>query len=151
MVFQVRSRQQVIIQVVLQAVVLPICIILMSVLILILASLLANMFFAVHFNVHTTGAIVVTGASSGIGEHAASTLAATSSFTVFAGVRKQADADRLESLYPGIRAIFIDVTSRESIAAAVSSVVDKNPNLPLVGLVNNAGVQADLPIELQVH
>ena len=103
-----------------------------------------------HFRVHSSGVIVVTGASSGIGEHAASTLAASTGYTVFAGVRKQADADRLQTTYPGLRTVFLDVTSEESIAAAVE-VVTINTSEPLVALVNNAGVQSDLPIELQAR
>ena len=59
----------------------------------------------------------------------------------------QADADRLKAAYPRIRTLFLDVTSAESIAAAVEHVVANGH--PLVGLVNNAGVQSDLPIELQ--
>jgi len=111
--------------------------------------LLGDVLLCPHFKVHTTGAIVVTGASSGIGEHAASTLAATTSFTVYAGVRNMDDAVRLEASHPGLRTVFLDVTSHDSIAAAVQHVVDENPDVPLVGLVNNAGVQADRPIELQ--
>lgn len=120
----------------------------MTLLATILVLVLLNIFFTVHFDVHTTGVVVVTGASSGIGEHAASTLAATSSLTVFAGVRKQVDADRLLSTYPGLRTVFLDVTSQDSIAAAVH-LVRNSTGLPIVGLVNNAGVQSDLPVELQ--
>jgi hypothetical protein len=43
------------------------------------------------YEVHTSGAVVITGASSGIGLHAAVTLAGRG-FTVFAGVRKEQDA-----------------------------------------------------------
>ena len=68
-------------------------------------------------------------------------------YTVFAGVRKTADADRLAAAYPGIFALNLDVTKPESIKAAVEKVktVLKKKNLPLVALVNNAGVQKDLP------
>ena len=54
------------------------------------------------FRVHTSGAVVVTGASSGIGEHAAAALHALpgSDFLVFAGVRKDSDAKRSK---PSIR------------------------------------------------
>jgi len=120
----------------------------MTLLATIFVLVLLNIFFTVHFDVHTTGVVVVTGASSGIGEHAVSTLAATSSLTVFAGVRKQVDADRLSSTYPGIRTVFLDVTSQDSIAAAVH-LVRNSTGLPIVGLVNNAGVRSDLPVELQ--
>ena len=72
---------------------------------------LLSVVFAPHFRVHSYGVVVVTGASSGIGEHAASTLAATTTYTVYAGVRKQVDADRLQATYPGLRTVFLDVTS----------------------------------------
>ena len=101
------------------------------------------------FRVHTSGAVVVTGASSGIGEHAAAALHALpgSDFLVFAGVRKDSDAKRLEAKYPGMRTVRLDVTSATSIADAVQTV--KGAGLPLIGLVNNAGVQKDLPVELR--
>ena len=72
-------------------------------------------------------------------------------YTVFAGVRKAVDADRLAATYPGIFALKLDVTKPESIKAAVAKVktVLKEKNLPLVALINNAGVQKDLPGSLQ--
>ena len=115
------------------------------------AIVLVDWLVTARFQVHGFGAVIVSGASSGIGEHVASTLAATTSLTVFAGVRKPEDARRLTAKYPHVRPIFLDVTSSESIAAAVRFLVDEHPHLPLVGLVNNAGVQSDLPVELQTH
>ena len=114
-----------------------------------LLSFLLSFLFDQRFAVHSTGLILITGASSGLGEHAAAKLATTTQFTVYAGVRKQKDADRLKSTYPNIRTVLLDVTSATSIAAAVHTVVTANPTLPFVALVNNAGVQSDLPIELQ--
>lgn len=102
--------------------------------------------FQQRFAVHDTGAVVVTGASSGIGEHAASALVAKG-FTVFAGVRKQKDADRLANAYPGIRPLILDVSDADQIAAAAATVAASG--IKLVALVNNAGVQADMPVELQ--
>ena len=75
-----------------------------------------------RFEVFTSGIVVVTGASSGIGENAAGMIAARTHFTVFAGVRKQTDAHRLAHTYPGVCPVFLDVTSSESIAAAVAFV-----------------------------
>eukprot|EP00966_Prymnesium_polylepis_P032055 746240-Prymnesium_polylepis.1 len=89
---------------------------------LVVAIVLTSFLVTVSFRVHTAGAVVVTGASSGIGEDAAAALAAATSFTVYAGVRKQGDADRLEAAYPGLRTVFIDVTDAESVAAAVRHV-----------------------------
>lgn len=113
------------------------------------AMALASVLIAPHFHVHGTGVIVVTGASSGIGEDAASAIAALTSYTVFAGVRSRVDAGRLAALYPRLRTVFLDVTSGDSIAAAVDYVQNASGGLPIVALVNNAGVQSDLPIELQ--
>jgi short-subunit dehydrogenase len=116
---------------------------------LLLPSLLTYL-FAITFTVHTEGIVVITGASSGIGEQAAKTLVATTNFQVYAGVRKEKDAKRLKATYPGINTVVIDVTSQESINTAVELIQAKiTSELPFVGLVNNAGVQADLPIELQ--
>ena len=47
--------------------------------------------------VHRRGGIIVTGASTGIGRHAAETLAGRG-FTVFAGVRRAADAEKLKEV-----------------------------------------------------
>lgn len=104
-----------------------------------------------RFPVHSAGGIVVTGASSGIGEHAAAAFLAQG-YTVFAGVRKAADAERLVKAHPGIHPLTLDVTKAASIEAAVATVsaaLKEAGNLPLVALCNNAGVQKDLPIELQ--
>ena len=100
------------------------------------------------FRVHTSGAVVVTGASSGIGEHAAAALHALpgSDFLVFAGVRKDSDAKRLEAKYPGMRTVRLDVTSATSIADAVQTVKGAGlPDRPR----QQRRVQKDLPVELQ--
>ena len=68
------------------------------------------------------GFIVVTGASTGIGEAAATRLAAQG-FTVFAGVRKEADAERLQSKsLPGMRPLMIDVADDASVSRAATEV-----------------------------
>jgi NADP-dependent 3-hydroxy acid dehydrogenase YdfG len=103
-----------------------------------------------------SSAVVVTGASSGIGRHAAVELA-MKGFVVFAGVRKQADADRLRAaaVKAGynhkMKPLILDVTNRTSIDLAAAEVRReiKNLNVGLFGLVNNAGVSRDLPLELQ--
>jgi NAD(P)-dependent dehydrogenase (short-subunit alcohol dehydrogenase family) len=113
----------------------------------VLAKVTVDRLFQPVFSVHQKGVVVVTGASSGIGEDAAAAIHALGTYTVFAGVRKPADAARLEKAYPGMYAITLDVTSLKSIENAVETV--RKTGLPLVGLVNNAGVQKDLPVELQ--
>ena len=56
-------------------------------------------------------AVVVTGASSGIGR-ASALMLARSGFHVFAGVRKEEDAEALEEAFPAgrLKPLFIDVT-----------------------------------------
>ena len=81
-------------------------------------------------------AILVTGASSGIGRNLAETLAANGYF-VYAGARKQADLDALNEI-PNIQAIRLDVTRQDEIDAAVETV--RAGGKGLYGLVNNAGI-----------
>lgn len=81
-------------------------------------------------------AVLITGASSGIGRNMAETLAANG-FFVYAGARKQADIDTLNAI-ENIQAIRLDVTVQEEIDAAVDTVRDAGRGL--YGLVNNAGV-----------
>ncbi len=81
-------------------------------------------------------AILVTGASTGIGRNMAETLAANGYF-VYAGARKQADLDALSAI-DNIQGIRLDVTVQQEIDAAVETVRDGGRGL--YGLVNNAGV-----------
>jgi NAD(P)-dependent dehydrogenase (short-subunit alcohol dehydrogenase family) len=84
--------------------------------------------------------VVVTGASSGIGEACALRLA-RSGREVFAGVRTETDAERLRS--QGVEPLMLDVTDPSSIGAAA----ERLAGAPLHGLVNNAGVAVSMPIE----
>lgn len=94
------------------------------------------------------GAVVVTGASSGIGEACARRLAGLG-FQVFAGVRKPADGERLQGEIAGVTALAIDVVDADSIARAVEAVREATGGAGLAGLVNNAGVAVPAPIEHQ--
>jgi len=87
-----------------------------------------------------SGTVLVTGASSGIGEATALHLKELG-FDPVGAVRKDADAERLESR--GVRTVKLDVTDADSIAAARASLGDA----PLTGLVNNAGVAVAAPLE----
>ncbi len=123
-------------------------------------------------------AIVITGASSGIGQDLALSLA-EEGYTVFAGVRREADGFRLAALagscgvlYP----ILLDVTKEDSLVTAAQTVrewldapntsepnsratsptpspsksrsVEKRPKM-LAAVIANAGVPGDgLPLEL---
>jgi NAD(P)-dependent dehydrogenase (short-subunit alcohol dehydrogenase family) len=92
-------------------------------------------------------AVVVTGASSGIGEASALKLA-TLGFDVFAGVRKEADGERLRSESGGkVIPLSIDVTDQDSISAAAGRVTEAVGERGLAGLVNNAGVAISAPLE----
>ena len=84
----------------------------------------------------TSNAVVVTGASSGIGRRIAETLAANGYF-VYAGARKPEDIDALSKI-PNVQGIRLDVTVQSDIDAAVDTV--RAAGRGLYGLVNNAGV-----------
>ncbi len=81
-------------------------------------------------------AILVSGASSGIG-YTTAQLLADRGFHVFAGARKEVDIRDL-SRHRNITGIRLDVTSADEIAAA-ASLVDSN-TAELYGIVNNAGI-----------
>ena len=93
-------------------------------------------------------AILVTGASTGIGRKITEVLAAEG-FYVYAGARKQADLDALNAI-DNVQAIKLDVTVQEEIDAAVATVEAGGKGL--FGLINNAGVYiggpiADVPLD----
>jgi NAD(P)-dependent dehydrogenase (short-subunit alcohol dehydrogenase family) len=95
----------------------------------------------------TSGAVVVTGASSGIGR-ASALLLDSKGYRVFAGVRKEEDARELsrdgsDRLVP----IILDVTDSGQIEAAREQVAEAAGPAGLAGLVNNAGVGDGGPIE----
>ena len=112
----------------------------------------------------TLGGVVVTGASTGIGKHAALYLA-KQGFLVFAGVRKPADGEALflacqeeensnhksttknasSTRNKGgvLHPLLLDVTNPAQIMSALRTVQDelaRRGDLPFLGLVNNAGV-----------
>lgn len=89
-------------------------------------------------------AILITGASTGIG-HATALHLAEKGFTVFAGVRKESDAARLAAEHPNLRPVHLDVTDADSIAHAIN--VIRESELPLYALINNAGIAIGGPLE----
>lgn len=94
-----------------------------------------------------SGAVVVTGASSGIGR-ATALLLDQKGYRVFAGVRKQADAKALaEEASDRLTPITLDVTKERSIKAAKDKIQRAVGKDGLVGLVNNAGVGDGGPVE----
>jgi NAD(P)-dependent dehydrogenase (short-subunit alcohol dehydrogenase family) len=90
------------------------------------------------------GTVVITGASTGIG-HAAAVRLAAAGFTVYAGVRNDADGERLRA--GGLRPLTIDVTDHATIAAAAAEVEKAVGPAGLAGLVNNAGIAVSGPVE----
>jgi NAD(P)-dependent dehydrogenase (short-subunit alcohol dehydrogenase family) len=91
--------------------------------------------------------VVVTGASTGIGRAAALHLDANG-WRVFAGVRKEVDAESLrgvgsERLVP----LMLDVTDPAQIEAAAERVGGEVGEAGLDGLVNNAGIAVPGPLE----
>jgi len=81
-------------------------------------------------------AVLVTGASSGIGRKITERLAAGGYF-VYAGARKEADLKELGAI-KNVQAVRLDVTDSKDIAAAVEIITKAGRGL--YGLVNNAGV-----------
>lgn len=89
------------------------------------------------------GTVLVTGTSSGIGRATALHLA-TCGFDVLAGVRGDGDASAVQALAPErISPVILDVTAPDQVWAAA----DRARSSGLVGLVNNAGVTFQGPIE----
>ncbi len=89
-------------------------------------------------------AVLVTGASTGIG-HATALLLAREGYTVFAGVRKEADRQRLEGEHANIRPVILDVTVPADLTRAAETIAASG--LELAGIVNNAGVAVAGPLE----
>lgn len=89
-----------------------------------------------------TKAVLVTGASSGIGLSITEVLS-SNGFYVYAGARKAEDLERLDAM-DNVSAVRLDVTSDEDIAAAVAFVESEGRGL--WGIVNNAGVAVYSPL-----
>ena len=89
-----------------------------------------------------TKAVLVTGASTGIGRYVTERLAKNGYF-VYAGARKDADLEALNKI-ANVQAIRLDVTKQEDIDAAVATVTKAGRGL--YGLVNNAGVGSGGPL-----
>ena len=94
----------------------------------------------------TRGAVVITGASTGIGRACALRLTAAG-FEVLAGVRKAEDGEALAAETSGKASpVIIDVTDTDSISAAAAHIAETTGGR-LAGLVNNAGIALAGPVE----
>lgn len=91
-------------------------------------------------------AIVVTGASTGIGRAAVAS-AVTGGAHVFASVRKQADADDLTKEFgAAVTPLLFDVADEAAVRAGAAKVADALGKRRLFGLVNNAGIAVPGPL-----
>jgi NAD(P)-dependent dehydrogenase (short-subunit alcohol dehydrogenase family) len=92
-----------------------------------------------------SGAVLITGASSGMGKACALRLS-RGGFTVFAAVRKERDAQALRAA--GLFPIILDVTDEGTISEAFRTIEAAVGTAGLAGLVNNAGIAVTGPIKL---
>jgi NAD(P)-dependent dehydrogenase (short-subunit alcohol dehydrogenase family) len=90
-------------------------------------------------------AVVITGASTGIGKTTALRLS-QAGFEVFACVRKETDAHSLQKEMK-VRTLLLDVTNEAQIQAALKEVESVVGEAGLWGLVNNAGIVVAGPLE----
>ena len=94
-----------------------------------------NLLFS-SFSVAEPRAVLITGASSGIGLRTTEVLS-RSGYFVYAGARKKEDMDALNKM-PNVEAVRLDVTVQADIDAAVGQI--RAGGRELHGVVNNAGV-----------
>ena len=113
------------------------------------ASLILHIWTRKAFPVHKKGIILLTGASSGIGRHTAEHLTKVG-YTVVGTVISEKEMDELKSenirnLIP----IVVDVTNHDHCNTAINTIEKemRARNLPLVAVVNNAGILYSGPTE----
>ena len=93
------------------------------------------------------GAIVITGASTGIGRACVVELLKCG-YHVYAGVHDDNNLAALTNLAaPNLQPVICDLTKSESIAAACRQIAAQLDGRPLLGLINNAGVVVSGPVE----
>ncbi|MGW0926877.1 SDR family oxidoreductase [Streptomyces sp. NPDC002755] len=93
---------------------------------------------------HENEMIFVSGASTGMGAATARELARRG-YHVLAGVRRQSDADALRATR--VEPVILDVTAPEHIEALAARIAGDPQRRKLVGLVNNAGIAVNAPVE----
>jgi NAD(P)-dependent dehydrogenase (short-subunit alcohol dehydrogenase family)/ABC-type glycerol-3-phosphate transport system substrate-binding protein len=90
---------------------------------------------------------LITGTSTGIGEACVALLAARG-WTIYAGVRRERDGERLRAAQTGdVRPVILDVSNRDHLARVVDELATAVGDAGLQGLVNNAGVGVGGPSE----
>jgi NAD(P)-dependent dehydrogenase (short-subunit alcohol dehydrogenase family) len=93
-------------------------------------------------------AVMISGASTGIGEATALELDRRG-YRVFAGVRNADAGERLRAKSTGrLTPLFLDVTDHAQIAATAKKVREQTGENGLAGLINNAGIAVSCPLEI---
>jgi NAD(P)-dependent dehydrogenase (short-subunit alcohol dehydrogenase family) len=96
---------------------------------------------------HSLPAVLVTGASSGIGL-ATARLLANRGYRVYAGIRCDRGRCAVEECQaPNLKPVFLDVTQPEHVQRLIPELRELCPN-GLYGLVNNAGIGPPAAVEL---
>jgi NAD(P)-dependent dehydrogenase (short-subunit alcohol dehydrogenase family) len=91
--------------------------------------------------------VLITGANGGVGTALTEALASTG-WRVFAGVRSPASRRALDGFGDEVVVVRLDITDQESIRRATDFVASQVGDDGLAGLVNNAGVIVQGPLEL---
>lgn len=92
------------------------------------------------------GAVLITGAAKGIGNACVQRLVRR--FRVYAGVRRSEDGEVLRAeLGDDVVPVRLEVTDADAIAAAATFIRSDLGDLPLAGIVNNAGLAVAGPLE----
>ena len=95
----------------------------------------------------SSNTVVITGASTGIGEACALYLD-QAGFQVFAAVRRETDAAALQrKASAALTPIFLDVTKPDTITAATEIITTAVGSRGLQGVINNAGIAVGGPLE----
>jgi NAD(P)-dependent dehydrogenase (short-subunit alcohol dehydrogenase family) len=89
--------------------------------------------------------VIITGASSGIGEATARELA-RQGFHVLAGIRRDQDADAIRGL--NIEPLILDITNQDHIRALADRVHGDSQRRAVRALMNNAGMGVNAPVEV---
>jgi NAD(P)-dependent dehydrogenase (short-subunit alcohol dehydrogenase family) len=96
-------------------------------------------------SVETQEIVIITGASSGIGEATARELARRG-FHVLAGIRRDHDADAIRGL--NIEPLILDITNPDHIRALADRVHGDPQGRAVRALMNNAGMGVNAPVEV---
>ena len=108
-----------------------------------LFSFLLNFLIQKEYSIpSSSGIIIISGASTGIGYHLSISLA-QKGYYIFAGVRKDKDLENLKNLnLTNLLPIKFDVTDHQQILSSSLTILkfSKDNKKPIIGLINNAGV-----------